>query len=554
MHTWTHKALSSTLALSLVGGILGTSIPAVKANQKYTRTFVTTAYYSPLPNQSFYVTGSYRGDKILNGNGTNGASGKEVFEGMLAAPKTYRFGTQVQCGDVLSGTIEDRGGAIVPAGQQYSKFGVHAHDRLDIWAGHGEKGLLAALKWGKRTLTCNVYPSGANLAQYVNLPHADFSPIVKKYTTPKNTSPAPQVATIPQLYKERLDALGYGTDEDNLIAFQLSHGIIDSKESKFAGQFGPNTRNKLNEIFYTVDNSTPREGLSENDVDPEVRTLQQRLNELGYLKAKPTAIFGPKTKAALISFQMDHKLIKDEMHPAAGYVGPGTISKLEEMVLKNYMMTDEEKNQVAEWKRIRQFDIVKRESIEAANELAEHAPTKVEQSPDEIQELLKELGDQWVEEHTPFEENTNQISLATAEVKPENKQLTEIRNKLEPLFKPFQRYLRLGTVSSDVTKVQEFLVKTGYYDGKIISNYYGPRTKAAVIAFQVDHGVVESDTAAGAGIVGPKTVDAFNKVHIEESYTLPNHQRSKSIRKPAIHPDDLKPAIPLQQASAGKSA
>lgn len=57
--------------------------------------FIVTAYYSPLPNQNFYLKGSYEADIRLNGNGTHGASGKEVYIGMLAAPKTYSFGTKV---------------------------------------------------------------------------------------------------------------------------------------------------------------------------------------------------------------------------------------------------------------------------------------------------------------------------------------------------------------------------------------------------------------------------------------------------------------------------
>ena len=57
--------------------------------------FVVTAYYSPLPNQSYYMKGSYEADVVLNGRGTNGASGKEVFIGMLAAPKKYPFGTKI---------------------------------------------------------------------------------------------------------------------------------------------------------------------------------------------------------------------------------------------------------------------------------------------------------------------------------------------------------------------------------------------------------------------------------------------------------------------------
>jgi hypothetical protein len=57
--------------------------------------FIVTAYYSPLPNQSFYLKGSYEADIRLNGNGTHGASGKAVYVGMLAAPKTYPFGTKI---------------------------------------------------------------------------------------------------------------------------------------------------------------------------------------------------------------------------------------------------------------------------------------------------------------------------------------------------------------------------------------------------------------------------------------------------------------------------
>ncbi len=38
------------------------------------KTFSVTAYYSPLPGQSFYLKGNYEAETRLNGNGTNGAS------------------------------------------------------------------------------------------------------------------------------------------------------------------------------------------------------------------------------------------------------------------------------------------------------------------------------------------------------------------------------------------------------------------------------------------------------------------------------------------------
>jgi hypothetical protein len=43
-------------------------------------TLIATAYYSPLPDQRYYLRGNYEDERVLNGNGTHGASGKAVFE------------------------------------------------------------------------------------------------------------------------------------------------------------------------------------------------------------------------------------------------------------------------------------------------------------------------------------------------------------------------------------------------------------------------------------------------------------------------------------------
>ena len=102
------------------------------SNEK--KKFIVTAYYSPLPDQSFYLRGSYEADLLLNGNGTHGASGKAVYEGMLAAPKTYSFGTKIYFDGIGVGTVDDRGGAIVSSGSR----GYDA-DRIDIWMGQGEE-------------------------------------------------------------------------------------------------------------------------------------------------------------------------------------------------------------------------------------------------------------------------------------------------------------------------------------------------------------------------------------------------------------------------------
>lgn len=53
---------------------------------------------------------------------------------MIAAPKTYAFGTQIFFEGLGLGRVEDRGGAIVEAFARGQ-----AHDRIDIWVGYGDE-------------------------------------------------------------------------------------------------------------------------------------------------------------------------------------------------------------------------------------------------------------------------------------------------------------------------------------------------------------------------------------------------------------------------------
>ena len=122
------KFLVACLILSLVSSIFAESVFAEK------RTIIATAYYSPIPGQSYYLKGSYEADIRLNGKGTHGASGSPVYVGMIAAPKTYAFGTKIVIAGMGTGTVEDRGGAIVTAGMRNNQ-----HDRIDIWMGKGEE-------------------------------------------------------------------------------------------------------------------------------------------------------------------------------------------------------------------------------------------------------------------------------------------------------------------------------------------------------------------------------------------------------------------------------
>ncbi len=122
-----------------------------KEVSKYNTSFVVTAYYSPKPWQSKYSTGSYPWDIKLNWEWTHGANWVAVFDWMIAAPSKYAFGTKIELEWLWTFEVQDRGGAIVPAGQRW-----YSYDRIDIWMGEWDEGLQKALNFWKQTIRGNL--------------------------------------------------------------------------------------------------------------------------------------------------------------------------------------------------------------------------------------------------------------------------------------------------------------------------------------------------------------------------------------------------------------
>lgn len=144
---------------------------------------------------------------------------------------------------------------------------------------------------------------------------------------------------------------------DALYAFQLAKNIVTGEEDPGAGYYGPVTKSALAESYasYTARKSeiTNLEvSLSEaqatlntlrdkkkldfvnmmkriptakiGQVHPEIRTLQKKLKELGYMDHKDTAIFGEITKTALAKYQFDLKVIDNLSSQYAGVLGDKT--------------------------------------------------------------------------------------------------------------------------------------------------------------------------------------------------------------------------------------
>ncbi len=106
----------------------------LESGRHYERLIRVTGYYSPLPDQERYATGSYSGDIKLNGRGIRAADETPVYLGMAAGPPHMDYGTKLIIRDLENHdmpniyTIHDRGSAIVG-------------NRIDIWMGEGEEAM-----------------------------------------------------------------------------------------------------------------------------------------------------------------------------------------------------------------------------------------------------------------------------------------------------------------------------------------------------------------------------------------------------------------------------
>lgn len=334
------------------------------------QTFIITAYYSPLPGQEHYVTGSYEGDIYLNGNGTNGADGTPVFPGMVAAPKTYAFGIKLYIPGVGMTSIHDRGGAIVTAGNRGNSY-----DRLDIWMGHGDEGLRKALGWGKRTVDVLVYGVQPDLQEavyfdsYMNVENFMTQTVFSPLEFPNDLYFGNSGEEIKEMQQylhdwgyllQEADGF-YGSDTAQAIfQFQMDFNIVSDPDELGAGHFGPATRRKFDELIKNDGMSAETiklqrgEGLMAKysdlyeektlfgtalelgDSGETVTLLQEELQKLGYLRLEPTGYFGETTAHALFKFQQAQGLVAAETDSGAGYLGPNTRNALNAIISSRY--------------------------------------------------------------------------------------------------------------------------------------------------------------------------------------------------------------------------
>lgn len=481
------KVILLSLAIALIGQLflLAPKAHAEAPGQK--RMIMVSAYYSPLPDQRFYMRGSYAGDIRLNGRGTNGADGTEVYVGMLAAPRGYPFGIRIRIPGLGVGEVHDRGGAI----RAYNNY-----DRIDVWMGYGEEGLSRALNWGMRLVEGEIYWKAHQVEPGLSfgwvssaLPKSTLSRLIgRTISTPKTftkpiTSQSPK-GSVREL-QEALRLFGYyngpvtgnlgDRTKEAILAFQLAEGVVLNKNSAGAGYFGPKTRQALKTKLENFNSKVLKEqsrlknnlaeltiGLGKNSTGDEVYRLQQMLWELGYYSGELNGKYASATIDAVFEFQKENGIIKTNWDKGAGYFGKKTHAAL----------------------------------VAAVDRKVE----KIKSQPVAMQA--------WV----PAKISLPSFISFDKKVELEPSRSLKFDLAVSQPAKTFTKTLSMKDRGLDVVKLQNILIDKGYLAKGFNTGYFGTKTKDALVKFQIEEGIVKSSTDPGAGRAGSSTREVLNSL------------------------------------------
>ncbi len=432
---------------------------AVNAENEETY-FIVTAYYSPLPNQDFYLKWDYEKEVFLNGQWIKWASGKAVFPWMLAAPKNYSFGTKIYLDWIWVWVVEDRGGAIVQAGERNYEY-----DRIDVWMWYWQEGLIKALNWGKRkvkgyvvdsSLKTTISLTGGNKIETKKAQVKIISIYEKSIGLDSSKEDIKELQTLLQwswFYKWKIDGI-YNNEVVNIILnFQKENNIIKDTSEIWAWYWGAKTRSLFAKKYKDKKNA-PQEIIRkdvENDevslfntyIAPEsekekIVLLQNFFKEIGQYKGEATGKYSD-IKETLIRYQIERKIVAEKNEVWVGYFWPKTRKIAKEEYDK--FTLEKKKNQ----------------------ELAEKKEKVILAKTKEAKELVNNLWD------VKFWETSSQV-------------------------RDFQKTLKL-------------LWYFQYDD----TATFGDITKKSLVSYQISKGIIKNEKEDSAWIFWPKTKENFIK-------------------------------------------
>lgn len=523
------KFIAVTLSILLSSTVASNKIYAQEAPTCGSGTYVISAYYSPVPGQSRYATGTYEGDIRLNGGGVTTASGVKVEAAQtpfVAAPKCMPFGTVLEIENLGSHVVLDRGGAI-------------KGNRLDIWMGYGDVGLKNALTWGKRSVYVGVAGTSA-VAPSIGFTYDIGKKSLKSYQVTEAQDPlkfvrelafgdtGEDVARLQQILKD----LGYYKAQvngtyDNITklaveSFNKDSGVIADSDVENRGRFGSTSVAELktavisNREKYLKD--APSRSLGRGSKGEDVKKLQEFLVGLGFMESV-TGIYDSTTVDAVLAFQLAEKIITSPTDQGAGYFGPNTQLAYDRIVLGLENSIASKPSSAEEFESVALTSLSASEMITDALEEGDTG-----EQVRRLQQTLRDLNFLTIEPsgyygpvttHAVFKFQqrmgiiNDKSDLAAGVVGPEtrlalnkylnsrNQLLTELKDSSEAVSivdlqseepkHSFDTDLDLNVAHPDVAKLQDFLKNKGYFTGQLITDYFGPVTKSALIKFKQDY-------------------------------------------------------------------
>lgn len=240
--------------------------------------------------------------------------------------------------------------------------------------------------------------------------------------------------------------------------------------------------------------------LQEGDRSPEVITLQQRLQRLGYFNARTTGYFGSLTKEAVIQFQTAKKLNPD------GVVGPQTLAALGEIkksTPRTNTITRVRTNTTATSTKTR---TPQQPVSQPSNNFLTLGSSG--QAVQALQETLKGIGLYRGSVNGVFGSETE---AAVKQFQQANRLTADgivgprTRAALPVVGGSSADSLQLGDQSKDVADLQRRLRQLAYFRGRM-TGYFDAETQQALIQFQ------REQRLPADGVAGQKTLLVLQKI------------------------------------------
>ncbi len=473
---------------------------------------------------------------------------------MVAALKTFAFGTKMKIPGIGTVAVHDRGGAIV-------------NNRLDIWFGSGEEGLARALAWGKRSVDVTVYGIDSSITEQVAIdamPRANLERFRVAYQSHTTVAATPQKVFKDLAYgesgdevrlmQEYMSLLGYfdesasgyyGESTVNAVKeFQIDTGVIKEANEVGGGVFGPKTRDtfesQLEKNRVEDLENIPTETLFKGKTGDDVQKLNYFLSAFGYLQQSHAAIsrFDNATEDALKRMQYDLNVIATEKDVGSGVYGKKTQTSLKQLVEQRWnpgkkftieegatpltftqqLSPDQQSVSVQNVQRmLRDLHFLSIQPNGYYGRMTQHAVFKFQQAfnivATEKDDGAGVVGPKTLAKLNELASQRNsskkQIGLTTETNKLVASRLVDEKNMIASAGIPkaaFNEPVRYGQSGSNVEQLQVVLKQLGFFQGKVTTEYFGDQTKNSLVAFQKNHGLTES------GELDEMTLNVLNRI------------------------------------------